>query len=77
MTGSTGPAPVDQDDIVTQPECVDPDTLVLVRLYGNLRPEERKRLIKVVEAWAGCTLDRRVTIEAVARELAKVPAEVT
>lgn len=65
------------DDEPTRPDGIAaPETLALVRVYGGLRPEARRHLSKLVEAWASCSLENRITVEAVARQLAKVPWEV-
>ncbi len=72
--GHPGPCaaqPAEQDEIPTRPDAVDPETLSLVRLFGDLGALDRKRAIRVLSAWSKCSLDRRVLIEALCRELQK------
>ncbi len=58
-----------EDDIPTRPEGIDPVTLQLVRLFGDLNKVDRRRAAMLLENWSKCTLDRRVLIEALSREL--------
>ncbi len=43
---------------------------VLVRLYGNLTPEERRKLVLLADAWFRCGANGRALVEGVANELA-------
>jgi hypothetical protein len=43
---------------------------VLRRLFANLTPEERSRLLVLADAWFNCDAGRRALIEATAREFA-------
>jgi hypothetical protein len=61
-----------EDDVPTRPDAVtDPTALVLARIHGELTPLERKRLMKLVEAWHACSLNGRVIVESVALEIAR------
>jgi hypothetical protein len=46
----------------------------MVRLFDGLKSNEKHAAVRLLEGWAVCSLDRRVLIEALARELAKVHA---
>lgn len=71
----TDPGGFSEDEIDTSPGSgIDPDALAIVRLVDGLKSNDRRRARHVLEAWAGCSLDRRVLIEMMARELAKVHA---
>jgi hypothetical protein len=43
---------------------------VLIRLYRNLTPEERRRLVLLADAWFRCDADGRALTEALACRLA-------
>lgn len=43
---------------------------VLVRLYTNLTPEERRRLVLLADYWFRCEANGRALVEGVACELA-------
>jgi hypothetical protein len=71
----TDPGGFADDETPTSPASgIDPDALAIVRLVDGLKANDRKRARHVLEAWSVCSLDRRVLIEAMARELAKVHA---
>ena len=69
--------PLDLHDEITRPDLSDDLVVRMAALFGSLKQADRDKAIKLIGAWAGCSLDRRVLIEALARELAKVPPEVT
>lgn len=46
---------------------------VLQRLYANLTPEERHRLVLLADSWFRCDANGRALVEGVAGELAKRP----
>jgi hypothetical protein len=43
---------------------------MLKRLFANLTPEERARLLVLADAWFNCDAGRRALLEATAREFA-------
>ena len=43
---------------------------VLARLYANLTPDERRRLVLLADAWFRCSANQRALVEGVACELA-------
>ena len=43
---------------------------VLIRLYRNLTPEERRRLVLLADAWFRCDANDRAVVEAVVCRLA-------
>ncbi len=72
---ATDPGGFAGDEEITRPTGgLDPDALAIVKLIDGLKSNERRRARRVLEGWAACSLDRRVLIEALARELAKVHA---
>jgi hypothetical protein len=71
----TDPGGFADDEAPTTPSGgIDQDALAIVRLVDGLKANDRRRALRVLEAWSSCTLDRRVLIEAIARELAKIHA---
>lgn len=60
------------DDEPTRPgnPTKDDRAAVLVRLYGNLTPDERRRLVLLADAWFRCGANGRALVEGVANELA-------
>lgn len=60
------------DDEPTQPgqATTDDRAAVLVRLYANLTPAERRRLVILADAWFRCDANGRALVEGVAGELA-------
>ena len=65
--------PLDPDDTPTSPSNPTPDAsaAILARLYGELCPLDRKRLALLVEAWYVASLDQRILLESLARELVR------
>lgn len=60
------------DEEPTKPDGIaDPAALMLVRLYGELAPIDRRRLARLVECWYSCDLDGRILTESIAEKLAK------
>lgn len=71
----TDPGGFADDEATTSPAGgLDPDALAMVRLFDGFKSNEKHAAVRLLEGWAACTLDRRVLIEALARELAKVHA---
>jgi len=68
--GSYAAAP--DDETPTRPDNGDPVTIALIRLFGELGASDRKGAVSLLGNWARCTLDQRVIIEAISRELANV-----
>ena len=68
-----GPA-LDPDDEPTKPDAsVDLDAIRVVHTLATMARPERARAVAMLEAYAKCTTENRVTVEAVARQLSKVP----
>ena len=59
-----------QDDVPTRPDNhADPDLLKLVRLIDSMPPVERRRFVRLAEAYVRCQLGRLVLLEEIASEL--------
>ncbi len=77
--GSVQPPPApppeggwDPDETPTRPDHrINPETLDLVRLIGELSTVERRRLTRLIKWWSVCGIDRRVMIEELARLLSE------
>jgi hypothetical protein len=68
---SPGGFTLDPDEELTPVEGrPDAGAVLLTRIYLQLSAPDRQRAVQLLTNWAGCTLDRRVLIEAMARELA-------
>lgn len=63
---------LDEQEEPTQPspKTDSTDALYMARIFGQLGTVDRKRAVSLLECWSRCTLDQRVLIEAMARELA-------
>ncbi len=72
----SAPGAVPADEEITRPDASGELVSAVNRLFMALKPRERVTALALVLNYSKCSLDRRVTIEAVARELAKVPWEV-
>lgn len=59
-----------EEDTQPTPKTDSTDALYMARIYGQLGTMDRKRAVQLLESWSKCTLDQRVLIEALARELA-------
>lgn len=71
----TDPGGFGEDEVTTSPTSgLDPDALAMVRLFDGFKSNEKHSAVRLLEGWAACSIDRRVLIEALARELAKVHA---
>lgn len=58
------------DDTPTKPDNrADPDLLKLVRLIDSMPPVERRRFVRMSEAFVKCSLGRRVLLEELSCEL--------
>ncbi len=64
--------PGPDEDEPTHPGDPTTDTkgATLARLYANLTPEERRRLVLLADAWFRCDANGRALVEGVANELA-------
>lgn len=72
---NTDPGGFTAEEADTQPSGgLDPDALAMVRLFDALKSNEKRSAVRLLQGWASCTIDRRVLIEALARELAKIHA---
>ena len=64
---------VPEDDVPTRPDgAEDPGQVVLSSVYRQESALDRRRLVRLVEAWHSLTLDQRILIESLAFEMARV-----
>ncbi len=62
----------DQDDVPTRPNgAVDPDLLKLVRIVSDMPPVNKRRFVRMVEAYSRLSLDERVLSEEMICALAR------
>lgn len=66
--GSVAP----EDDIPTRPDAADPNTLALVRVFGDLNALDRERAVVLLKNWSRCTMTQRILLESLSGELACV-----
>jgi hypothetical protein len=65
------PGPSEEDPTQPGNPTVDDRGAALTRLYANLTPEERHRLVLLADAWFQCDANRRALVEGLALELAR------
>ncbi len=71
------PEPADPCDEITRPDLSDLLVIRMAEIFGNLKAHERAHAIQLISDWAKCSAERRACVEFSARELARVPAEIT
>jgi hypothetical protein len=62
---------IPEDDEPTKPGNGDPGHRFLQQVYADVTPLDRKKLIRLVEAWYGMSLTQRVILESVAGEFVR------